>query len=355
MDAGVAMNNIRIAIASLIATAIPSSVSANTLNLLIWESYIDQKVIDRWVSKTGVDINQIFFDSGDKRDAILANPDSEIDLAVISETGSQLFGKKGELVELSEATTPSINTALPRWRERCGGYGVPYFWGTLGIVYRADKVIPAPTSWADLLMPATAMSGHIAMLNDHNDILVPPLILQGKSINASDIDTLKGAFAVLKGQSKDVITYDYVMTSIDNPEISANIYMALAYSGDQKTLNGKGVQPGPWRYVLPKEGSLIWVDCLAVNAKSPHRALALQFLDFMNSPENAAANAVSLGMPTANSEAVRLLPEGMRKDAEIFPPDAMVARGQFYEDPTVEAVQLRKRITSSLANFHDAQ
>ena len=344
-----------LACAAAVALYLCTPCRAETLKLLIWDDYIDPALLEQWKAKTGIEIQQIFFDSGDKRDEILANPDTGVDLAVIGQVGAAQFGQRGILEPLTDDNVPALKTEQPRWRQQCGRYSAPYFWGTLGILYRTDKVETAPTSWNDLLAPAPALAGHVAMLGDRNDILVPPLILEGKSINASDMPSLKGAFGRLQSQSKAVLTYDYVLTSIKDPKLAPEIYMALGYSGDQKTLNEGPPAPGAWRYVLPKEGSLLWIDCLSVVAKSAHKQAALQFLDFLSQPASAAQNALALRQPTPNAAAMALLPEEMRTNPEVFPSDAAVANSQFYEAPSAEAVQTRKRIMSSLVNFHDAQ
>ncbi len=324
---------------------------AETLNLLIWESYIDQKILDRWTEKTGVAVNQIYYDSGDARDEVLSDPSSNIDLVVIGENGADLFGKRGILEPLSDKNVPSFNDYQPEWNARCAGYAIPYLWGTMGIVYRSDMVKTTPTSWNDLMSPAPELKKHIAMYDDHNEAFVAPLALLGKSINANDNETLKAAFEVMKKQAPFVLTYDYVITSIQSPENGKHIYMALAYSGDQHVLNDKAGTPGVWRYAVPKEGTLSWLDCMAVTAGSPRKALALQLLDFIGSPESAAANAEALTMPTANEKALDLIPAEMRSNQEIYPPADILAKSQYQKELSVQSIQTRRRIISSMANF----
>ncbi len=122
-------------IAVSIALGAPFSASpghAETLNLLIWESYIDQKILDRWTEKSGVAVNQIYYDSGDARDEVLADPNSNIDLVVVGENGAELFGKRGILEPLTEKNVPSLKDYQPQWTSRCAGYAMPYLWGTIG-------------------------------------------------------------------------------------------------------------------------------------------------------------------------------------------------------------------------------
>lgn len=337
----------------LAGTALPSGLHAETLNLLIWEKYISDQVVERWTAETGIAVRQIFFDDGGDRDRLMADPNADIDLAILNENISSLYSRNGMLVEVSPETVPSIDNSVPRWRERCAGYGVPYFWGTLGIVYRPDKVATPPTSWTDLLAPAADVSGHVAMQSTYDDLLTPPLILAGKSISTDDNDDLKAAFETLKSQAPFVKTYDYVITASQDASIADELYMALAYSGDQFTLDE--ITPHNWTYVLPKEGSVLWVDCMAVNAKSPRRDLALKFLDFINQPDVAAQNAIDLSMPTANAAAVPLLPAEMRDNPEIFPPEQTIAASQFYSEYPAAIIQLRKRIVSSVISIHDAR
>jgi spermidine/putrescine transport system substrate-binding protein len=324
---------------------------AETLNLLIWESYIDQKILDRWTEKTGAAVNQIYFDSGDARDEVLSDPKSNIDLVVVGENGADLFGKRGILEPLTEKKVPSLKDYKPEWSSRCAGYAMPYLWGTMGIAYRSDMVKTVPTSWNDLMSPTPALKMHIAMYDDHNEAFIAPLVLLGKSINANDNETLKQAFEVMKKQAPFVLTYDYVITSIQNPDLGKDIYMAIAYSGDQHVLNDKRGTPGVWRYAVPEEGTFSWLDCMAVTTATPRKQLALQLLDFIASPESAAANAESLTMPTASEAALKLIPAEMRSNTEIYPPAEILAKSQYQKELSVQSIQTRRRIISSMANF----
>lgn len=346
------MTNRTIAASILIFTALGATAAkADAVNLLIWESYIDQSILDRFTRETGIEINQTYYDSGDGRDEILSDPASNIDLAVVGENAAKLFGDRGVLEPLTEANLPALKDYGPQWRLRCAGYGLPYLWGTMGIVYRADKVTETPTSWNDLMAPKPELRKHIAMYDDHNEAFVAPLALLGKSINANDNATLKAAFEVMKKQAPFVLTYDYIITAIQNPEIGRNIYMALAYSGDQHVLNTKAGTPGVWRYAVPKEGTLSWLDCVSVAAHSPRKALALKFLDYLGSPESAAANAESLAMPTASDAALKLIPKATRDDPEIYTPADILAKSQYQEELSIQSIQTRRRIISSMANF----
>lgn len=345
----------RLLFALLAALAAAAPAQAETLNLLNWEKYIDQSILDAWTAKTGVEVRQTFFDSGDARDEILTDPLSSVDLVVIADNGARLYGRRGVLEALDEKTVASLAEYPEDLRGRCGEFGVPYFTGTMGILYRADKVSVAPTSWNDLMAPAKDLKGHVAMYNDPTEMFVAPLVALGKSINASDTKTLKAAFELLKAQGPAVRTYDYVLTSSQNPTYGDEIYMALGYSGDQFALNEMPKSSAAWKFALPREGSLYWLDCMSVLASSPRKALALDLLNHITSEPNALTNAMSQQRPTPNLKALPHVPEAMRRNEMIYPPADVLAKSEAPKELTPEGIQTRRRIISSLVNFRDAR
>ncbi|MFD1329398.1 polyamine ABC transporter substrate-binding protein [Mycoplana ramosa] len=348
-------SNLISATLSLTVLLIPHASRAEQLQLLIWESYIDESILTDWTAKTGVEVHQTYYDSGDARDEVLSDPNSGVDLVVTGENGAKLFGDRGILSTLSTAKVPSLSEYDQSWVSRCGGYGVPYLWGTMGILYRSDMIPKTPTSWVDLMQPAEALRGHIAMYQDHNEAFVPALVLLAKSINANDNETLKQAYQLMKAQAPFVLTYDYIVTSIQNPLVGPQVQMALGYSGDQHTLNQKVGKGGQWHYAMPKEGTLSWLDCLAVTDRSPRKDLALALLDHIASAASAARNAMALNMPTANREALARLPESIRNDPEIYPAPEIMAKSQYQQELTVPSVQARRRIINSLVQFRDTR
>ena len=345
----------------LLATAcllFPSTAphAAETLSLLNWEEYLSEAVIERWETETGVKIQQVYFDSGDKRDEVLAKPDHQIDISLTELISSNRFGERGLLEPIDLAALPNLKHISQRWRDSCGAHAIPYLWGTLGIAYRTDRMPVAPQSWADLLQPTRSDEPHIIMMEDHEDILAGPLLYRQHSINTSSNDELKTAFDLLTAQSSAVLTYEYAITSLRSQRYLDKADMALAYSGDQQVLNEvEGVEGEPWRYVVPKEGTLLWVDCLAVPAKGSKKELAYRFLNFISDPQIAALNAADLGVATPNAAARTLLPAEISDDPTIYPTDVVLQNSQIYEPRPMQATQTRLRIISALINAHDAR
>ena len=330
--------------------------AAQTLTLLNWEEYLSEAAIERWEAETGVKIQQVYFDSGDKRDEVLARPDHQIDISLTERISADRFGQRGLIEPIDQNALPNLQHTATRWRDSCGAYAIPYLWGTLGIAYRADRMAIAPQSWADLLQPARSNEPHIIMMEDHEDILAGPLLYQRHSINTASNDELKSAFEILRTQSSAVLTYEYAITSLRSPQYRDKADMTLAYSGDQQVLNELGgVEGEPWRYVVPKEGTLLWIDCLSITVNSDQKELAYRFLNFISDPEVAALNTAELGVATPNAAATKLLPPEISQDPTIYPSVAILKNSQIYEPRPQEATQTRRRIISALINAHDAR
>jgi spermidine/putrescine transport system substrate-binding protein len=340
---------------SLVFTGLPAwqATAAEPLRLYTWEGYFSDTLLQRW-AKANPPLQEIHFDSSDVRDATLARGDADLDLVVINEVSATRLGEDGLLARLDIQRLPHLAELDPRWRQSCGDYAVPYVWGTLGLLYRSDRLASTPDSWQPLLQPEPALHGHIAMLEDHDDLLVAPLITLGAAINSDDPELLRRSFALLKAQAPAVLTYQYVVSALRNPAYSDRIYLALGYSGDQHLLNA--ATPGqPWRFTTPREGTLLWMDCMAVLSSSTQKAAAWRFIDFLNEPRNARLAPEELHLATPNAGAVRLLPVELRQDPSLFPPDDVLARSQVFREGPPDTFQTRQRIGSALVGRHESQ
>jgi spermidine/putrescine transport system substrate-binding protein len=323
------------------------------LKIYIWEDYISADLIEKWETKTGHKVNLVFYDSDENRDEVLGSGNGKgFDLAVFDSVSAQLFGKNNKLLALSPGNVPSLIETDPHWKESCGNFGLPYLWGSLGIIYNKEKVIPAPTSWRHLLYPEQKYQGHVVMVEDAIDTLVAPLLLDGKSINTEDKSELQTAFAHLKNQAPSLLGYGYVLTYAKQRE--GQVYMALGYSGDQLSLNEMS-QSDAWGFVYPTEGTAIWMDCFSIMEWSPKKELALAFIEFINQPENAALNSEWLGVATPNKKALTQLPDEMLNDTSIYPTTEMISKSHSYRIISDANMTLRHRIINAAMKYRESQ
>lgn len=325
-----------------------SASASDTLKIFIWEDYLSQAVIDAWEAQSPIKIEQVLYDNEEERDRILTTPVAQnYDLVVTSDVAAKSFGDESRYTTLTAENFPNGRHIDSKWQKQCGSHSAPYFWGTLGIVYRSDKITSAPSSWNDLMVPSEVAKGHIGMVDDYTELLVPALRLLGYSMNTTNLQELKEAFSVLKQQHQYVATYDYVISYLQK-ENSEPLYMALAYSGDQYTLNTIAGKENLWRFSLPKEGTAIWTDCIAINQSSPKKAAALAFLNFINRPEIAAKNAEELAMSTPNESALGYVSKEYQQDQSLALSAELLAKNELYANLSRSDIILRQKIAHAV-------
>lgn len=329
---------------------------ADTLTLLNWEEYLSEKTISAWEAQSGHKINQLYFDNDQDRDSILLNhKDQIIDIAVVDEAASQVFGSKGVLMPISAyQSKPIIKKIDSHFQNSCGDYGIPYLWGTLGIAYRTDKIPVAPTSWNFILEPSESLKQHIGLLDDFVDMLAPSLFVLGKSINTENTEDLKQAFELMKRALPNILTFEYSMSFIDADKNRDQLYAALVYSGDQDGLNikaGKDI----WKYTTLKEGTITWVDCLTVMADSPRKEIIYDFLNFLYQPHIAAENSEYVYVASPLKSARALQSPSFINDTNVYPSDEIMSKAQSYKLLSPNNIMLRNRITSAIIKPYESE
>lgn len=333
-----------------------NAASAETLTILNWEEYLSEDVKSRWEAETGHTINQIYFDSDEQRDAMLTSYDDDvIDIAVIDESISRTYGANKLLVDLSQSEAlPHTRHIGDFWKQRCSRYSSPYMYGTVGIAYRKDKIKTPPSSWWDYLQPSENLRGHISLLKESDDILLPALIARGYSNNTSDREELRQAFEDTEQLLPFILTFEYPITYLGNNPSDDSLHMALVYSGDHEVMNEiQGADH--WGYVIPQEGTLVWTDCLSVLNTSSKKDIAIHFINFLNRPDIAAKNSESLHFATPNKAARELQSREFSQNRSVYPEQNALNNMLYYEVMDTESKKLRNRIIQSLLIKYEAQ
>ncbi len=340
----------------LSSLCLPGAGQAQTLNILTWEAYFSEELISAWEARTGATVNQIVFDNDEVRNTMLGTVrPGTLDLVTIDKVSAPLFGERGILVPVAQFSgTDNLRHLAPRWVESCGSFATPYPWGTMGLVYRRDILPQAPDSWRALLHPEATLIGHVGLLDNYIDTLAPSLILRDASISTDDEALLSDVYDELRALLPGVLTFDYALTFVGQQPQADSLHLALAYSGDERELNRLS-GTDHWAYAVPQEGTALWIDCLAVVANSSNQALAMDFLNFMNTPELAAANSEAPGIATTNTAAVALQHEVFRNDPLVYPDADAGALFQEYEAITLNNILMRNRISSALVKLHESQ
>ncbi len=321
--------------------------SAEDIHIYNWEEFMSQGVIERFQAANDVAIFQQFFSDESIRDeVILSERGSAFDIVVIESVRLSILAEQGLFQNISELQGKLDGNFDKRWLEACGVYGIPYAWGTTGILYRTDR-LEKPTSWATLYEPEESLSGRVSMYYEPTDLVGSALLYAQHDPFTDDIEALKSVYPILEHQAKHLYSNRYVIEYISKPNQLEEIDVAFGYGGDSYALNDV-TEGAPWSYAVPKEGTTLWLECLAIVQKKEINPGAIEFVEFLSQPENAAVNAEDSWFSTPVTKARELASEDYSQDKELFPPQSVMERSFIYKRMKEDALRIRNRMTESL-------
>ena len=199
-------------------------------------------------------------------------------------------------------------------------YSVPYMWGTQGIGYRKSKVSSIPDTWK-VLLDSGEYSGRVALLGDAGSVLGPALKYLGYSYNATSPEEIKKAEELVIRQKPHIKAF-----AEDNGQdllLSGEVDLTMEWNGDILQIMA---EDDDISYVVPKEGSNVWQDCMCIPTGAPHPENAHRFINFILDAEAGAAIADFIYYATPNNAARALLSDDYNKNPAVFPDDETLAR-----------------------------
>lgn len=305
---------------------------AGTLYFLNWADYIPEELLQKFSQETGAKVVLDTFESPEAMLAKLkAGADQEFSLVVAPDYYVLQMAREGLLAPLEKARLKNLANLDPFFQnppyDPGLGYSVPYLWGTTGLAYREDLVQGPVDSYAVLFDPARQV-GPFLLLDEMRETIGAALKYLGFSVNTTDpqaLEKAKGLLLEAKGRS---VGFAGGIEGL-NRILAGDAAVALAYSGDVLQARQEDAR---LRYALPKEGATLWTDALVVLKRGPAQDLAYRFIDFLLEPENAAALSRYTRYATPVARALPLLPEEMRTDPTIFPPEAVRGKLEYLKD-----------------------
>lgn len=314
------------------------STGSHVLNLYNWGDYIDPSLLTKFQKETGYHVNVETFDSNEAMYTKIKQGGTQYDLAIPSEYMVAKMKRAHLLKPLDQQKLTGWHNYDPRFLnqsfDRGNRYSMPYFWGTLGIIYN-DKYVQANEvqHWQDLWSPK--FRDKIMLIDSARDIMGMALITQGQSMNATDPATLSAAEKKLNELApnvKAVVADEIKMYMIQN-----EAPLAVDWSGEAAEMLANNSH---LHYIVPSEGSNLWFDNLVIPKTATHTKAIYAFLNFMSEPQNAAQNAKYIGYATPNKAAKALLPRSVRDDQQFYPNQQTLQHLQVYQDLSPAKVQL---------------
>jgi len=302
------------------------------LVLYNWEAYMSEQILEAFYQETGYKVKQVYYDSDQLKDELIYTTGGKgIDLVVGTGNRFVQYIQKGELLaKIPNKHFPNIKHIDPVWLDKypeLEHFAPPMLWGTLGIIYRKDLVGYNITSWMDLFQPKESLQKKVVMLDDVREAMGSALLALGYSFNSSKPEHILAAGKLLKAQSPYLKSYSYVGITKDSKMLDDSVHMTLGYNGDAIVLKGfnKNIE-----YLVPKEGTAIWSDHIAVLEVSENKEMAFKFINFINDPKRAALLAEELGMASPNKSAEEHMSQTHLLNPLIYPPKELLEKSESY-------------------------
>ncbi|MDR3200173.1 MAG: spermidine/putrescine ABC transporter substrate-binding protein [Spirochaetales bacterium] len=325
------MKNLRQGILALIALLAFAGCSESqiTLNVYNWGDYIDETVLADFESATGMTVNYETFATNEDMYIKVKQGGTKYDVIVPSDYMIARLIKEDLLEKIDVKKISTYRNIGKRYLgldfDPTNEYSVPYMWGTFGILYNTKMVDEPVESWAIMWNPK--YEKQILMMDSVRDSLAVAFLRLGYSINTTNTAELEKAAELLAAQKPLVLAY--VGDNGKDMMVAEEAALAMSWSGDAVAVRE---QNPDLEYVIPKEGTNLWVDSMVIPKNSEHKKEALLFIDFMNRPETAQKNAEYIGYATPNTAAYELLDEETRSDPAAYPPGEALARWEVFVD-----------------------
>lgn len=325
----------------LVLAALPA-LGEGEVNVYNWEDYISDEALKLFEEETGIKVNYMRFTTNeDMLVQVQADP-SNYDVIFPSDYIIERLIREDLLEPLNFANIPNADLTLD-WLKTPDydpdmTYSVPYMWGTVGILYNETMVKEPITSWT--AMWDEYYYDNVFMMDSIRDTLGVTLKMLGYSMNTRDKDALEQAKEKLIEQKQLGIVKAYQVDETKDKMIAGEAAMGLVWSGDAAYAMGYS---DDLAYVVPDEGSNVWVDAMCVPRGAKNLTNAEIFINFMCRPDIALLNFEEIWYSTPNSGVIELLDAEVLEDETIFPTQETVDNCEFFNDISQD-IQMYNRI-----------
>lgn len=303
--------------------------ASDKLVIYNWGDYIDPELLEKFTEKTGIKVQYETFDSNEAMYTKIKQGGTVYDIAIPSEYMISKMLDEEMLVKLDKSKIVGFENIGKEFTHLSfdpnNDYSIPYFWGTLGIVYNTKMVEQAPEQWEDLWREE--YRNDILLVDGAREVLGFGLNSFGYSLNSKDPVQMAVVEAKLRELTPNVKAI--VGDELKGYMIQGDAAIGVSFSGEaSEMLDGNE----DLVYVVPSKGSNLWFDNIVIPKTAKHYDEAYAFINFMLEPENAAQNAEYIGYATPNTKAKDLLPEEITSDKAFYPEKETIDNLEVYDN-----------------------
>lgn len=293
------------------------------INVYNWGEYISNgeddslDTIKEFEKECNIKVNYTNYETNEEMYNILKNSNSTYDVIIPSDYMVSKLIEEDMLAEINFDNIPNYSNIMDRFKnlefDKDNKYSIPYSWGVVALGYN-KTMMSKPEGFSALW--DESLKDNILMFNNSRDAMAIAMQMCGISPSVVTKDDIDKATAKLQEQKPLVKKYvmDQVFTEMEGGQAAIAPY----YAGDILTMmdNNEDID-----YVLPEEGSNLFVDSMCIPKSSKNKDLAEKFINFMLKAETAKANSEYIGYSTPNQAAFDLLDDDVKNNELIYPSD----------------------------------
>ncbi|KNC15754.1 spermidine/putrescine ABC transporter substrate-binding protein [Pantoea sp. RIT-PI-b] len=309
-----------------------------TLYFYNWTEYVPPGLLEQFTKETGIKVIYSTYESNESMYAKLKTwKDGAYDLVVPSTYFVAKMRNEGMLQKIDKSQLSNFKNLDPNLLNKPfdpnNDYSIPYIWGATAIGVNTDEVdAKSITRWADLWQPQYKQS--LLLTDDAREVFQMALRKLGYSGNTRDPKQIEAAYEELKKLMPNVLAFN--SDNPGNPFMEGEVNVGMIWNGSAYVARQAGT---PLQIIWPQEGGIFWMDNLAIPANAKNRAGALKLINFLLRPEVAAQVAETIGYPTPNLAAKKLLPQAVANDPSLYPSEAVIKNGEWQNDVGDVSVQ----------------
>ena len=318
---------------------------SNVLKLYLPGEYLGENVISDFEKQYGVRVIVENFDSNEMMYTKLMAGD-RYDVVIPSDYMIERLMKEDFLQPLDKSMIPNIenlsDSVLGMSYDPDNTYSIPYFWGSVGLVYNHENVDPAVVEsegWE--ILRNTDYAGHIYIYDSERDSFMMAFKALGYSMNTEDPDEINDAYEWLL-QMNNTMSPVYVTDEVIDGMMNGYKDIAVVYSGDATVILDENEDMS---FYMPDQGTNIWCDAMVIPKNAENPKLANEFINYMLTYEAAFDNTETVGYTSPNAEVF----EEMSTSEDLYAEnDAYLPRSGYEKDEMFHDNQVLMRELSKL-------
>ena len=288
-----------------------STAQADKIVISNWDGYMPKDIAEKFKAETGIDLEIAVHATNEEiMGKVTASGGEGFDVLFVSSPFAEALNKLGLTAPIDHAKIPNLANLYPEanqlQHDPGNTFSVPYTWGTTGLCYRSDLVKAEPTSWNDLLNPTDDLKGKITMLATDRWLMAAGFLANGLSVNTADQANLDKVRDQLVATKKSLLAYDD--TTFYSKLVSGEATLVHAWDG---WCNYGIAENDKIKYVVPKEGSDLWVDTMVITKASKNPDAAAKFINFVLKAGNGKWVVENIMYKTPNKAGMEAIDKSM--------------------------------------------